>query len=420
MSGTLAIAAVSAVLTRLLHDSLTATGVGPVLSHGPGFRITAIAPDRIANDELRLNLFLYRAMPNPGWGQEGLPSRSSQGERITNPYLALDLHYLITAHGINDFQNEIILGYAMQIFHENPVLPRQVIRDSLTPLNADNVLQAIAGADLANQIEQIKISHHNLSLEETSQVWSSLQSSYRPMASYKASVVLIRRNLPSQSGPPVTDYKVYTLPFKQPTISEVISEDGPGRPILSGSKLVIRGHSLRGNQTEVYVGGIKVDLADLEIGDELIRLKLPGGARSGILGVQVKHILRIGDPEEDHRGFESNVAAFVLQPQIKKTGPTYDITDLPGAPRQLEIGITPPVEASQQVELLLNQVGSSRSYVIEAVKGTPEAYPLRTLRFVVPVGLSPGNYLFRLRVNGAESPLDFDPALGFNGPKMML
>lgn len=430
MSGTLAIAAVSAVMKRLLLDSLAATGIGPVL--GNDFKITAVTPDRIADDKLRLNLFFYRAIPNPGWVQEGLPSRSSQGERITNPYLALDLLYLITTHGTKEFQNEMMLGYAMQVFHENPVLTRQAIRDALMPSSSgppnplvntetdDGVLAAIAAADLADQIEQIKIAPHSLSLEENSQVWSSLQSQYRPMAAYKASVALIRRSLPSRSAPPVADYKVYALPFKQPAIAEVFSEDGPGKPILTGRQLVLRGHSLRGDQTEVYVGGIKVDAADLEISNERIKLKLPAAARAGIQGVQVKHLLKMGAPEEDHRGFESNVAAFVLQPRITKTGSSYDITDNPGSPRKLVIGLSPPIEASQRVELLLNQVSASRSYVIEAIKKKPGDYPLATPEFAVPDDLVAGAYLFRVRVNGAESPLDFDPGQGFNDPKKNL
>ena len=50
---------------------------------------------------------------------------------------------------------------------------------------------ALTNADLADQIEQIKIVPQVMSVEEISKIWSALQSQYRPTAVYKASVVLI-------------------------------------------------------------------------------------------------------------------------------------------------------------------------------------------------------------------------------------
>jgi hypothetical protein len=413
-----------------LLDALGATGVSAVL--GNDFRVTAVSPDRVADDKPRLNLFFYRALPNPGWAQEGLPMRSAEGERLSNPYLALDLHYLITAHGLVEFQNEVMLGYAMQIFHESPVLPRPVIRDALAhvttgPANplintetTEDILTALAAAGLAEQVEQIKITPHTLSPEENSQLWSAFHSPYRPMAAYKVSVVLIRRSLPARAAPPVTDYRVYALPFNQPAIAEVFAEDGPGKPVLTGKKLILRGQSLRGDQTEVWVGGNLVPAASLEIGNEQIVLTLPAAARAGIQGVQVKHLLKMGAPETEHRGFESNVAAFVLQPRLTKTGANYDINVAPGPPRALVVTLSPPVEATQRVEVLLNLVNAARSYVLAALPQPPVDYPLATLTFPLPTDLVTGNYLVRVRVNGAESPLDFAPAQGFTGPLINL
>jgi hypothetical protein len=41
--------------------------------------------------------------------------------------LALN-HYLLTAYGSADFQGDILLGYAMHLLHERPVLDRAAIR----------------------------------------------------------------------------------------------------------------------------------------------------------------------------------------------------------------------------------------------------------------------------------------------------
>jgi hypothetical protein len=98
MSGPLALGAVSAVLRNLLDNGMVDAGpaVGSV-------KVTAIAPDAIKLDDPNagpsLNLFLYRVSPNPGWRNAVLPSMNAGGERLTNPPLALDVHYLLTAYG---------------------------------------------------------------------------------------------------------------------------------------------------------------------------------------------------------------------------------------------------------------------------------------------------------------------------------
>ena len=98
MSTPLALATVTAVLQNFLQNSVTdlATVLGGnvVVSTEPPDRIDigAASPDRI-------NLFLFQATENQGWRNLGLPSRSANGDRISNPWLALDLSYLLTAYG---------------------------------------------------------------------------------------------------------------------------------------------------------------------------------------------------------------------------------------------------------------------------------------------------------------------------------
>ncbi len=131
MSSPLAIGAVSAVLRNLLDNGFIDVGapLSPV-------KVTAVAPDLIKLDDPdtppSLNLFLYRTSRNIGWAEVGLPWFDSNGSRLSNPPLALNLHYLLTAYGVADFQAEILLGYAMHVLHERPVLDRAAIRRALT------------------------------------------------------------------------------------------------------------------------------------------------------------------------------------------------------------------------------------------------------------------------------------------------
>jgi hypothetical protein len=212
MSNALAIAGVTAVLRDLLDSGLIDHEITDIM--GQGVSVTAVAPDTIRIDgpdaRPQLNLFMYQATPNAALRNLALPSRDRNGQRISNAPLALDLHYLVTAYGISDLQTDVLLGYAMQLLHETPVLTRNAIRTALRPPNAPvsgsllpAVYEALRAADLAEQYEEIKLVPAPMNSEEMSKLWSALQAHYRPTAAYTASVVLIEATRPARSPLPV-------------------------------------------------------------------------------------------------------------------------------------------------------------------------------------------------------------------------
>jgi len=226
MSNALAIAGVSAVLRDLLNNGLIDHEVASAV--GTPVTVSVLPPDRVKigeDEKAQLNLFLYQVTPNAGWNNVGLPSRDDEGNRLTNRPLALDLHYLLTAYGKKDFDGEVLLGYAMQLLHETPVLPRAAIRTALgpgtggVPVNGSMLpLGPLAASELADQVEQIKISPAAMNTEELSKLWTALQAHYRPTAAYQVSVVLIETKKSTKSALPVRTRKVYVLPFEQPFI----------------------------------------------------------------------------------------------------------------------------------------------------------------------------------------------------------
>ncbi|MDH4234862.1 MAG: DUF4255 domain-containing protein, partial [Gallionella sp.] len=210
MSSPLAIAAVTAVLRDLLNNGLIDHDITGSL--GSNVDVTAVPPDTIAIDtstgRSQLNLFMHQVTPNAGWRNEGLPSRDGRGTRLSNPPLALDLHYLLTAYGSAELHSEILLGYAMHLLHETPVLDRQAIRTALSGGTVPGSIlppayQALSAADLADQVEQIRITPMTMSTEEMSKLWSALQAHYRPTAAYHVSVVLIEAQRAKRSALPV-------------------------------------------------------------------------------------------------------------------------------------------------------------------------------------------------------------------------
>ncbi|HEX9372591.1 MAG TPA: DUF4255 domain-containing protein [Roseiflexaceae bacterium] len=202
MRSTLVIASVTAILKSLLENGLVDRGV--TASIGSDAIVSALPPDRIdvgADERAQLNLFLHQVTPNTALRSASRLALDGDEKRPATSQLALDLHYLLTAYGAQDFQIEILLGYAIQRMHRTPTLKRDAIRASLTALSsADHgnvlppTLAAMAASNLADQVEQIAISPQFLNGDEMSKIWSALQARYRPSVAYKVSMVLIEES----------------------------------------------------------------------------------------------------------------------------------------------------------------------------------------------------------------------------------
>lgn len=446
MSSALAIASVTHVLKDLLNNGL----IDPDLSSTLGnVMVTALQPDRIditaPEQPSRLNLYMYRVTPNQGWRNVGLPSRDGQGDRLTNPPLALDLHYLLTAYGVDDLHSEILLGYGMQLLHEIPVLARDAIRRSLSPQTIVSggglppELQALQTSELAEQIEQIKITPESLSTEEISKLWAAFQAKYRPSSAYQAAVVLIESRRSTKSALPVRGRMIYAMPFRQPMIEKIMSQANPGgpimenQPILEGYNLVVAGKQLRGDDLLVNVGGIEVTPATGDINDTQIIFPLPAALNAGVQGVQVIHRTLMGLPPTPHRGVESNVGAFVLSPRIE----TINVLNVQAVGNNLHsadlnLTVKPAVGNRQRVVLLLNEYTSGPlsppvvaaqplSYSFSAPPMAVLSPPGPTDNITIPIsGVRAGTYLARIQVDGAESPLGTDSAGRYDSPQVTI
>jgi len=196
MSSSLALASVTALLKDLLENGLASGGVTGQL--GGDASVSALPPDRVssgADEKAQLNVFLYHVTP-----RAGLRPGAPPGPRP----LALELHYLLTAYGAQDYQTEILLGHAMKLLHETPVLDRERIRGTLKALSHSRdrrvipAPQAALGlSNLADTVEQITIEPEFLSTEEISRLWSALQAKFRPSTTYKVSVVVLDGDRPA-------------------------------------------------------------------------------------------------------------------------------------------------------------------------------------------------------------------------------
>jgi hypothetical protein len=443
MANALAIAGVTAILRDLLNDGL----INQDLSRLGDFAVTALPPERLSHlDQTsptnRLNMFLYRVTPNTGWTNTRLPSRSSSGDRLTNSYLALDLHYLLSAYGEVDLSAEILLGYGMQLLHETPVLPRNLIRQNLVSATLDGAILptpfTLLDADaLADQVEQIRISPHYIDTEEMSRLWSSLNAGVRPSALYKASVVLIESLSSTREAPPVGTRNLYVNQLRRPRIARILSNAKPsdvanpyeeGAVILHGHRIALEGSGLTSQVTEVRLGK-RVLTSEVKLLKEgRIEFDLPADLWPGIHSVQIYHRLDKRAPSAGQIPMEiSNSAAFALSPSLflpQSTPPppesvpvkltTPDLALVPAGAKitgTVKIRFAHKLGVEQKTELLLNEVTTTppanrSAYAYVAVASAPAggATEVTELDFSIK-DVERAIYLVRVRVEGAVSEI---------------
>lgn len=413
MSSALGIAAVTAVLKDLLINGLIDRDLNASIGD---VTVTALPPDRITtgtDEASQLNLFLYNVTPNAGWRNADLPSRNGRGERTANPALALDLNYLLTAYGAHEFHTEILLGYAMQLLHESPVLARAAIRTALSPTPVTGggglppTLQALATSELADQIEQIKIAHRPMTMDELSKLWTMFGAKYRPSACYAVSVVLIESVAPKRSPLPVltrglNDVGVVVQPnllSPFPTLfaatfeneqtaarlNEIVTLDGTSLDGEAGDSVVILlNHRLFNAPVTVN------PLAGAT--DTRVPFRIPNNAADFPAGV---YAASVGFVNAGNLYRTTNAFGLALAPNNPGLPASPLARDGNG---NLNVTVTcaPEVWRGQRASLLLGDR--------EANAAAFNAAKTNTLNFSFP-GIPPGDYFVRLRVDGVESIL---------------
>jgi hypothetical protein len=405
VSSPLAIAGVTAVLRDLLDNGLI-DRVLPVL--GMGFTVSASAPDAIrledTNAPPRLNVFLHQVTPNPSYRNMDLPSRDFAGRRLTRPPLALDLHYLVTAYGTSDLQAEVLLGYAMQLLHETPVLARDAIRTALNPPNSPAtgdllppVYRALRSSDLADQIEQIKITQAVMNTEEMSKLWTALQAHYRPTASYQVSVVLIESTTPALVPFPVLTPKVTVQGSTSNPYAELQSITLPNAQVVAvlGDSVVLNGSNLDGSQHALLLSNPSIDLDErIAPADSVTSSSvgftlqdLPDLYPAGTHSVSLE-LLRPG--EDTPRA--SNELELSIVPKIVTLPATVHL-DAEGT-ATISLTCTPKVRPTQHVSLIVGE----REILADPID-VPTSAPTFAYRGA-PAG---GPYRVRLRVDGVDS-----------------
>ncbi|SFL96464.1 DUF4255 domain-containing protein [Variovorax sp. OV329] len=434
MSTALAIAGVSAVLRDLLNDGLVNRNVSGVL--GSSVTVSLLAPDRVVptggTESSQLNLFLYGVTPNAGWRNEALPSRDNAGRaRLSNPPLALDLHYLLSAYSAGDLHAEILLGYAMQLLHEMPVLTREAIRTALNPSPATGAtlppaLRALSDSGLAEQVELIKITPQQLNSEEMSKLWTATQSHLRPSMAYNASVVLIQALRPARTPLPVLtrgridedtgrETGIAVQPGLLPAVPMLVRAVPPLRqPVAAiGDTVALAGSLLDGTGREAWLRNDRFDITQMlpvlapaadRPAASVAAFSLAGQQATlpaGTYRVSVR--LTRPDAQGEDRLHESNALLLTLAPRITNLPQT--VARAGNGSATVTLQFTPELREGQRAVLVLGAA--------EVLPQTAGATPA-SLVFVIP-DAPVGVHLARLRIDDIDSPIiDMD----FEAPEL--
>ena len=404
MSSALAIAGVTAVLQHYLGNVYTplTPALGGVVS------VSAKAPDLIQHDldkgtaaPVQVNLFLHQVTHNSGWRNQGLPSIGGDGmTRLKNPPLALDLHYLLTAYASEDFQAEGLLGYAVLMLHQSPVLTRADISNAMTTIAknhpTDKRYSLLGAAGLADQIEMIKITPATLGREEMAWLWTALKADYRPTFPFQVSVVLIDPEFPPTTALPVLSRDIHIEAGPTPLLFELQLAQHQVAP-AQGDTVTVIGQSLSG-VTLVQLSnprlGINKTFAPDSVTDALVKFKVPtdpSGLPAGIYTVSLLFTNTLGAVI-----MSTNTLTMVIAPTVSGTPTLTPTTNPPGT--LVGINCAPDVRQSQNVSLTLG-----------AISAPAQIFDTQTssLTFQFPT-LSAGKYLIRLRVDGVDSPVQID------------
>jgi hypothetical protein len=412
MSNYLAIATVTGTLQHVLSNAASVV---------PGAKVSTTRPDGAAPaaKDPAINIFLYQVTPNAAYRNADLPTRRANGQLAQRPQAALILHYLLSFYGDeNNLEPQRLLGAAVRQLHAEPLLTHQDIVQTLANPPYDTLL---ATSNLADQLDLVRFTPLGLSLEELSKVWSIFfQSPYVLSVAYQGSAVLIETDETPQPSLPVQTRNLYVLPFHQPVIDKVTSTAGEFTPIFATSTLQIDGKQLQGDVTVVLLGGI--ERTPLSVGEKQITLAVPADLQAGARGLQVIHKLLLGSPPPGtpHRGFESNVATFILRPQINLPIVKTTAPDPQGGPPlpALQLNVDLTVGKDQRVVLLLNSTAAANA-VSHSFLLPPRLADTNVVTIAIP-GAGAGQYFVRLQVDGAESPLDLDPTSVTFGPTVTL
>lgn len=263
MSASTAIGMVSTSLRNLLRGEMNRDLVE---------KVTILAPDE-PGDNPRINLFLYKIEENPFLKNQDWGLKPGDSSKLVPPPLSLYLYYLMTPHANNDQETgnttaHAILGEAMRVFYENPVIPENYLVD-----------------ELQNSREQLRIVNNTMDPEELSRIWGTFGEPYRLSVLYQVSTVQLDMSSSEERSLPKRVRKIgvpdVQAPFKPPVVLDMLPGSG-----VAGSSVSFTGQNLAGWNATVTVGD-KPALQTQPLTGDTFAASIPADLQPGFYEIRV-------------------------------------------------------------------------------------------------------------------------------------
>ena len=398
MSNGKAIAAVTASLRALLDAKVKDPKSSP--------QVNTLSPEK-ANQEKGdwINLFLYHTQVEPSWRNTDMPRQNKPGE-TGHPPLPLNLYYLLTAFSgdKNEVHSHALLGLAMQVLHDHPLLDPAQIKDAIS------AEEDLKDSDLHEQIERVRITLQPLSVEELSKLWTAFQTQFRTSVSYQVSVVLIESQRPAKTPLPVLQRgQGDTGVASQPDVTAPI----PPFPVLVSIELPPGQTSARLGEV-ITLHGYHLDGAPVKVRFNNPHLAAPPlgtikDQKSDAIQVQLDNVPAAGfytvavDFGTGPNLQTTNELPLTIAPRIVKEPPAFPlplaVTRKPDQSVEIVLKTSPKVQPGQRASLLLGD---------REIFAEPHAVATDTLTFEVPHAPL-GDRFLRLRIDGVDSLLVLYP-----------
>jgi hypothetical protein len=263
MSGSTAIGMVGASLRSMLIGEMQLS---------PAVDVTILAPDEQGSSR-RINLFLYKLVENPFLKNQDWTVKPGNPNQLVGAPLSLSLFYLLTPYAPNDPQTgnataHQILGEAMRVFYENPVVPASYLDPGLT------------GAR-----EHLQIASTALDPEELRGIWTTFSQPFRLSVMYQVSSVQLDRSVASQRPLPKRVRQVgvpdVRAPLDPPSVADMSPVSGP-----AGTVLTFTGVNLAGWHANATFSNQSL-LAGQPLAADTFTAALPFGLLPGFYDVRV-------------------------------------------------------------------------------------------------------------------------------------
>lgn len=405
MSNSLALAAVTSTIRYVLDRSLQAPHAGQV----GGAAVTTLHPAALTTGDLAgdagINVYCYLATPNHAGNLTDLPTRRANGTLTSRPVAAIDLHYLVTCYGEeSSLEPQRLLGRVVVALKTSSVLTRDVVTAAIAAYSDDAATAFLADADLAAEVELVKLSPTPLSLEEMSKLWGVLDAPYLLSQAYLATVVLVSADAAPTLALPVRQRSLTVSPIAPPQLTDVAPLTA-GSPFLSGTVIRLRGSGFRPTTGVVQV---RVGPAVLAVGEPAedsapvpgtLDVLLTDQVPAGLHAVVVQHVsVAVAGGPPSRVVATSNSLPLLVRPTVTVAGVDAD---------EVTFALSPPLSARQQVSVLLSRLdgaGADQPSELTVVVPPVADGDAPLAQITVPrTELSDGRWLVRVQVDGVQS-----------------